>query len=124
MHSKGGDPTQSTPLFGTIFAISVSSSFRLTLEAYRTQSTPITIRNATYDRVQSGEDGFVSLLECRQNSYVPSIRSLTVIEIAIATRNSNDISIYENCCSSRFEEWKLLHTLSGVLCNLEMSRVA
>ncbi|KAM7455573.1 hypothetical protein BLSTO_03672 [Blastocystis sp. subtype 1] len=34
-------------------------------------------------------------------------------QIAIATRNSNDIFIYENCCSSRFEDWKLLHTLSG-----------
>lgn len=64
--------------------------------------------------MQSGEDGFVSLLECRQNSYIHSLPILIVIEIAIATRNSNDIFIYENCCSPRFEEWKLVHTLSGV----------
>ena len=34
-------------------------------------------------------------------------------QIALATRNSNTIQIYSNCASSKFEDWKLVHTLSG-----------
>lgn len=36
------------------------------------------------------------------------------VEIAVASRNSKDVLIYGNCNSPRFEDWKLLHTLTGV----------
>ena len=34
-------------------------------------------------------------------------------QIALATRNSNDILVYETGKSSKFEDWKLIHTLIG-----------
>ncbi|KAK8796619.1 hypothetical protein WA588_000912 [Blastocystis sp. NMH] len=34
-------------------------------------------------------------------------------QVALATRNSNDIYVYNTCHSSNFENWKLIHTLSG-----------
>ena len=44
----------------------------------------------------------------------PSLLGVIGVEVAIATRNSNDILIYENCSAARFEDWKLVHTLVGV----------
>ena len=41
-------------------------------------------------------------------------QSIYIVEIAVASRNSKDIVIYGNCNSPQFEDWKLLHTLSGV----------
>lgn len=37
-----------------------------------------------------------------------------LVEIALATRNSNDILVYDKCNSSKFEDWRLIHTLTGV----------
>lgn len=42
------------------------------------------------------------------------IELVNLVEIALATRNSNDILVYETGKSSKFEDWKLIHTLIGI----------
>ena len=42
------------------------------------------------------------------------IELVNLVEIALATRNSNDILVYDTWKSSKFEDWKLVHTLTGV----------
>ena len=50
----------------------------------------------------------------RDRTRFPSLLGVTGVEVAVATRNSNDILIYENCSAPRFEDWKLVYTLVGV----------
>lgn len=72
-------------------------------------------RYASNNSIQSGEDAFLSLLEQGSDTLDLLGIFLNFVEIALATRNDNTIQIYTNCTSSKFENWKLIHTLTGVL---------
>lgn len=73
------------------------------------------IRYASNNSIQSGEDTLLSLLEQGSHTLDLLYIFLILVEIALATRNDNTIQIYTNCTSSKFEDWKLIHTLTGVL---------